>query len=297
MFLLSGAERILIVVFLCSTMLGFGLQASLEEMRSLLVARGYVFRALFANFVLVPLVGLGLIRLVPLSHAAGGALLLLACIPGGLGTIKYTRTVKGEASRAGALFVLLCILAVPVSPLLLRWAAPASLGFSVPYDRVLAVIALLILVPLGIGLLVRRQWPHAAERWPKFLAIVGTVSFLVFMVRTKIFRKEALGNVSIPAIGAMLALLLAAMAIGWLLGGPARSSRQVLATSTSMRNAAFCLAIANSSPAGEALIAPLLGYTLLMVPPNLVFTLYQNIRAKRAARRTIPPPGDSGHGT
>ena len=285
MFLLHGADRLLIVVFLCVTMLGIGMQASLAEMRSLLTARGYVFRALLANFVLVPLVGIGLIRFVPLSRSVDGALLLLACMPGGLGTIKYTRTVKGEASRAGALFLLLCVLAVPASPLLLGVAAPASLGLSVPYDRALALIALLILAPLGIGLGVHRRWPHAAERWPKFLSIVGTVSFLVFMSRTKLFRKEALGSVSVPAIGAMLVLLLAAMAIGWLLGGPTRGSRQILATSTSMRNAAFCLAIANSSPAGQPLIAPLLGFTLLMVPPNLLFTLYHNIRAKRAAKR------------
>jgi BASS family bile acid:Na+ symporter len=297
MFLLSGAERLLVVAFLCSTMLALGMRASLAEMRSLLRAPGFLLRALLANFVFVPLVGIALIRSVPLSRAVAGALLLLACVPGGLSTIKYTRTVKGEASRAATLFVLLSVLAVPLSPLILRAALPANVEFSVPYDRVLVGIALLVLAPLAIGLVVRERWPSAVARWPQILSIVGTVSFLVFMARTKVFRKEALGTVSVPAIGAMMALLLAAMAIGWLLGGPARSSRQILATSTSMRNAAFCLAIANSSPIGQPLVAPLLGFTLLMVPPNLVFTLYQNIRAKRAAKREIPPAGEPEDGT
>ena len=295
MFPLNASERLLVVVFLFCTMLSVGMQSSIVGMRALLASKGLVFRTLLANFVLVPLVGIVLIRLIPLSHAGAGALLLLACVPGGVAAIKYTSKVKGEASQAGATLILLSLLSLLVSPFLLRMALPANVGFSLPYDRSLVFLAALILLPLGVGLLVRDRSPGMAGKLPGILGIVGTVAFIVFMSVTKLFRKEALRSVSIPAVGAMLALLIAAMAIGWFLGGPTRKSRQILATSTSMRSAALCLAIANSSPSGQALIAPLLGFTLLMVPPNLLFTLYHTLRAKRVAKRAASA-GSPGNG-
>jgi BASS family bile acid:Na+ symporter len=199
--------------------------------------------------------------------------------------VKYTLKVKGEASQAGATLVLLSLLAVLVSPFLLRMALPARVAFTVPYDRVLAFIAALVLLPLGVGLLVARRWPDVVGTLSKVLGIVGTLAFVAFMSVTKVFRKEALKSVDVPAVAAMFVLLVVAMAIGWFLGGPTRKSRQILATSTGMRNAALCLAIANSTPSGQVLIAPLLGFTILMVPPNLLFTLYHSIRSKREARR------------
>ncbi|HET9951442.1 MAG TPA: bile acid:sodium symporter [Candidatus Eisenbacteria bacterium] len=300
MFLLSASERLLVVLFLWCSVMGVGMQSSMAEMRSLLASRGYLFRALLANFVLVPLVGIALVRIIPFSPAGSGALLLLACVPGGLSMVKYTSKVKGESSQAGATLALLSLLAVFVSPFLLGLALPANVEFAVPYDRILAFIAVLVLLPLGLGLLVRRKSPDLAERLAKILGLVGTVAFVIFMSVTKVFRKEALQSVSIPAVVGMIVLLVAAMAIGWFLGGPARKSRQILATSTSMRNAALCLAIANSSPSGQVLIAPLLGFTILMIPPNLLFTLYHSIRSKREARRAGGAPlprGGPPHGT
>jgi len=83
------------------------------------------------------------------------------------------------------------------------------------------------------------------------------------------------------------------MVIGWFMGGPVREQRQLLATVTSMRNAAVCLAIARQMPSGGALMTPLIAFSLLMVPPNTLLSLYSAIRARRAAGRTGASKGRS----
>ena len=185
---------------------------------------------------------------------------------------------------------MLCVLAVLVSPALISLVLPAGVDLAVPYGRVLTSIAVLIFLPLGIGLFVREKAPGAAPKLAKVLGIVGALAFVAFMIVSKSFRKEAVASIGWPAFGAMIALIVGSMAIGWLWGGPVRESRQILATTTSMRNAALCLAIAESTPSGDAVIAPLVAFSLLMVPPNMLFTVYNAIRARKAAGKSAAAP-------
>ena len=120
----------------------------------------------------------------------------------------------------------------------------------------------------------------------KPLALVGTLAFIGFMVQAKAFKKEAMASIGTPGVAAMLLLILGAMVIGWIVGGPSRESRRVLVSASSMRNTPLCLAIAQNTPSGGAVIMPLVAFSLLMVTPNMLFTVYQAIRTKRAARKT-----------
>jgi predicted Na+-dependent transporter len=65
------------------------------------------------------------------------------------------------------------------------------------------------------------------------------------MWETRLVRREALSAIrGRGTIVAMLLLLLLSMFIGWLIGGPDRESRRVLATSTGMRSVVVVLYVA-----------------------------------------------------
>jgi BASS family bile acid:Na+ symporter len=78
----------------------------------------------------------------------------------------------------------------------------------------------------------------------------------------------------------MVVFVLASMSIGWLLGGPYAETRRVLASASSMRNAALCLLIANHDFPSTDVPATVLAFSALMVPPNLLLTLYALIRKR-----------------
>jgi BASS family bile acid:Na+ symporter len=286
MFLLSDSQRLLVFGFLVAAMLSIGLRTGIADLRALLASRSFLIRALVANIVVVPLVGFALARLVPLHPQAAAALVVLACVPGGLAAVKYSSKVKGEEALAGAMIVLLSVLAIFVSPVILRIFLPAGVDLSVPYGRLLGFVALWILVPLVIGVFLNGKMPpRAAAGLARGLGVVSFVLFIAFMVVMKSFRKEATASIGGLAVGTMLLFIVLTMAIGWLMGGPKRGTRRLLATVTSMRNVAVCLAIARNSPGGDAVMTPLVAFSMLMVPPNTLLALYGAIADRRAARR------------
>ena len=280
--MLGTFEQLTVVGFLLATSLSLGLRCDLAESVALLRSRVFLARVLFANFVVVPLIAWALLQAVPLAHGPREALLILALFPGGVSAVRYTSKVKGEEATASAVVVLLSVLSVLFSPLLLRSVLPEEVDFSVPWLQVLGVYGLLLLAPLAAGLWLGRRGAFWSHKLPKFLGILSIALFIAFVLSTKKFRLQAVASIGWAAVGAMLALILGAMVAGWYLGGPIHGRRQVLASSTSMRNAILALAIARDSPAGATVMPSLLAFSLLMLTPNKVFSLWHLWRARRA---------------
>ena len=284
MFLLNTTEKILIIVFLVTSMLSIGMQTRISDLRSLVASKNLLVRALIANFVVVPIIGTAVALLLPLQPHVSGALLLLACTPGGLSAIQFTSKVKGRASLAGAVLFLLSLIALFISPLILMLMLPETVQLVIPYSRTLLFFLMYLLLPLLAGMLLLGKFPGAATKLSKLMALVGVIVFVAFMVATGSYRQAMAGEIGLAAVGTMLLFILISMAVGWFMGGPTRDSRQILATSTSMRNAVLCLAIVESTSSGHAVLVPLIAFSLLMVPPNMLFTIYSAVQAKRKAR-------------
>jgi BASS family bile acid:Na+ symporter len=281
---LDPLSYFLTLLFLISTMLSIGLQVTAADLRLALSDRRLLLRALVVNFVLVPVLGVLLVRALPLSTNVSVALLLLAASAGGPNALQFTSKVKGGLARAAALLFILSLLSVPLAPAIGEVLLPAAASLQLPVGRVVAALLLYLLLPLLVGLAVHRAQPQLAERLAKPLAIIGTVAFVVVVVRTMAAKKEALAGLERPELVAMLALILGSMALGWVFGGPARETRRVLASTTGMRNAAIALLIALRSYAGTDVDAAVVACVALMIPVNMLYTISANIRGALATR-------------
>jgi BASS family bile acid:Na+ symporter len=287
MFLLNTTEKLLILLFFITTMLSIGMQTRVSDLRFLVASRGFLVRTLLANFLAAPIAGVAIALLLPLQPQVAGALVLLACTPGGLSAIQFTSKVKGHAHLAGATLFLLSLVAVFISPVILRLVLPGKVEIVMPHGRVLLFFVAYLLIPLLAGMFLIDRKPRIAAKLSKLMGLVGVVAFVAFMVVTGAARRVAAGEVGMVAVGAMLLFILVSLAVGWFMGGPTHEFRRILATSTSMRNAALCLAIVESSSPGHAVIVPLIAFSLLMVPPNMLFTVYHAIMEKRRAKRAL----------
>lgn len=284
MFLLDTTGKALVLIFLVTSMLSIGMQTRVADLRLSLASKGFLARMLLANFVVVPVLGVAIAFLLPLQPHVAGALVLLACTPGGLATINFTPKA-GNAALAGVIMCVLSMLAVFISPLLLRLMLPEHIHLLVPHGAALLFFFVFLLFPLLAGMLVLAKLPGDGAKLSKLLALAALVAFVAFGVVNGALRKTAASEIGGAAVGAMLLFIVGSMVVGWLMGGPGRHTRQALATASSMRNAVLCLAIVQSTAPGHAALMPLVAFSMLMVPPNMLLTLYSAVQAKRRARR------------
>ena len=111
----------LVAATLVAMMVSVGLAVPISQAVAVVRRPSIVARAAFANYVLVPLVALLLLRLFHVRpHAAAGFLILAVC-PGAPYGPSCTGVAKGNVPLAVGLMVLLAASSVILSPILLRF--------------------------------------------------------------------------------------------------------------------------------------------------------------------------------
>ena len=270
--------------FVAIVMFSIGLRVSGGELFNILRARALLIRTLIANCILIPAIGFLLVRVFPLTPDASIGIMLLAAIPGTPISLQFTRMAKARLAFAAAVIFVLSLVSIAMTPLVME-AMPQTLQRSErPVLSLISTIALYIAVPLCAGVWVARRVPNVARRLVLPLGLLASVVFLFLMWETRLIRREALKTIrGNGTILAMLLLLLFSMLIGWLIGGPDRDTRRILATSTGMRSVIVVWYIARFCfPDTQVYMIPLV-YLSLMVPANLLFHLAFMRGQKRGA--------------
>jgi BASS family bile acid:Na+ symporter len=239
--LLSKAVPVAMLTFVVSSMLAVGLSLTITQIMEPLRNGKLVFVALLANFVLMPLGALAIARVLRLDQPLGIALLLLGAAAGAPFLPKLAGIAKGNLAFAVGLMVLLMVVTVAYMPLVL----PLLLeGVTVDPLKIARSLLLLMLLPLGIGLTVNRQFRSVAERMRAPLNKLSSLSLALLiglLLVTKIQNVIALFGTR--GILASVLFLLAGLGLGWLLGGPGFATKGVLALGTAQRNIAAALLV------------------------------------------------------
>lgn len=281
--ILGPLSKFLAIAFLVCMSLSLGLEIKRREFMGLLGDKGLLLRALVVNIVLVPLLGVTLVWIWPMPRDFEIALLLLAAAPGAPSAIKYTRNEREDAPFAAGLAMLLICTAIVFTPVLAEIILPLEARVTIPYDQIATVLLLYILVPGAIG--------FTLQRWPEESAVLGRLSlisarlfFAAWMLITFFEQSKATSRMGVRTLAAMLCLIAGSLILGWLMGGPRQENRRILASATSMRNAALCAAIAVRSFPGTDVDVALVAFTSLMVTPASTLALYATFKKRRAKR-------------
>lgn len=283
--LMDPLSRTLFFVFLITSMLGIGLSVSWGAIVNSLRKTGLMIRSLFLNFIIVPILGLLFIRIFPMRSEVALAFLFLACAPGGLSAIQFTSKDKEGLAFAGTLAAGMTFLSIFISPLLISLFLPSGMSLVVPYARAFWFVLLFLLLPLVVGILLHEKAEPLALKLAKPLSLFGTLCFIAVIILTMSARKEAQAVAGSQTQGIMLLFIIIVILIGWFLGGPQKSNREVLATASSMRNIALCMAIVLTSFPNKGVEAPLIAFVALMIPVNMLFTVGGTIINKVMAKR------------
>ena len=281
-------SKSLAVAFLVSMNLSLGMEVTWHDISSTLRDKSLVCRVLVANLVLVPVLGLALSRLFLMPADFTIAFLLLASAPGAPFSLRYTRRKDEDAPFAAALALLLILAAICFTDPIAKLLLPVAAKVNVPLGRVLAVVLLFMVLP-GLAGFALQHWRNDIVTIRKVIFLSATAAFVAWTVLVTAEQSRAIKRIGVRTLAAMLALILGSMIIGWLMGGPKRENRRILATGTSMRNVALCAVIALESFPGTKVDLGLVAFSALMVTPNSILGFYENYR-KRRIKALAPAP-------
>jgi predicted Na+-dependent transporter len=280
-------SKSLAIAFLVCMTMSLGLEVTWRQLLTLLRDKGLLFRALAANLILVPLLGLALVRVFPLPLDFANAFLILAAAPGAPMSLRYTRNQVDDAPFAAALLFVLILAAICFTPLIAELILPAQTRLSVPYDRVATVALLYMVFPGLLGIAIQRWGGEETVMIRSVTFISARVFFLAWVILVTAEQSRAVRQLGVPTLAAMASLIIGSMIIGWLLGGPQRENRRILATGTSMRNVGLCAVIAIESFPGTKVDIAIVAFSALMVTPNSFLLFYENYRKKRREALTV----------
>src|SRR5437667_123993 len=239
--LLSKVVPLAMLAFVVSSMLAVGVSLTVRQIMAPLRNGKLVSLALLANFVLMPLGALLIARLLRLDEPLEIALLLLGIAAGAPFLPKLAGLAKSDLAFAVGLMVLLMVLTVGYMPLVL----PLLLeGVSVDPTKIALSLVLLMLLPLGAGLLVKARFGHVADRIRTPLNRISSLSLVLLIVLLLVTNiRNVFSLLGTRGILASILFILVGVAIGWLLGGPAFGTKGVLALGTAQRNIAAALVV------------------------------------------------------
>jgi len=159
--------------------------------------------------------------------------------------IKLAEFAKADLAFAVGLMVLLMVVTVGYLPLALPFFLE---GITVNPVKIARSLVVLMLIPLAVGLLVRARRSGAAGRIRPTVGWISNISMILVVVLTMAGHfKSVLSVFGTFGVLAAVVYTVVCVGIGWLLGGPATSTRGVLALGTAQRNAAAAFVVAGQN--------------------------------------------------
>jgi BASS family bile acid:Na+ symporter len=289
-------------VTLFEMMVAIGLGVTFADV--LLVAKDWklVTKAALASYVFVPAAAVGLLILFQADPYVAAGFLICAVCPGAPYGPPFTGMAKGKAGVAVGLMVVLAGSSALAAPLLLHGLLPFVLGFlpALPPDspplaidamKVVTTLMVAQFIPLCLGLGLRQWRPTLADRLKKPANPISMVLNLTTLSLIFFAQLDMLIGVPLRGYIGMLALVLAGVAAGWLLGGIGNRSAMVMATS--VRNVGVALVIVTAAFAGTRAVAAATAFALFQtVVVALIAAIWGRLASSSDAVLPIPSSGE-----
>ena len=242
---LATVLNVAVLVFAVSSMLSVGLAHDWREIVAPLRELRKVIRALAVNFVLVPLLAWLVLQWVSVDRALGAGLFLVAAAAGAPFLVKLAQLAQSDVALSTTLLLVLMPATVIYMPIVVPLALPAT---EVSAMTIATPLTLTMLLPLGVGLAAREYFTRAAKSVLPLLGRLSTLALVMLLAVTVLLNlPEVLVIFRTTAILAAIIILGGAFTIGYVVGGPSRESKEVLALGSAQRNIAAATVVATQA--------------------------------------------------
>ena len=161
-------------------MFGMGLTLKAEDFRVVFSRPKDVLVGCLAQFTVMPLLAYLLTRVFGLEPALAIGVILVGCCPGGTASNVITYLAKGDLALSVGMTAVSTLLAPVLTPLLVWLLA----GETVDVDVIGMLLSILwvVILPIVLGLLVKRFWPRTTEKAAGYLPALSSLAICVIVL-------------------------------------------------------------------------------------------------------------------
>jgi BASS family bile acid:Na+ symporter len=191
---------ILISAVLASIMFGLGLSLTVDNFKNSLLFPRAFFIGLGSQMIALPAIAFVILSFSDLPAAFKVGIMILAACPGGTTSGFVTYLFKGNVALSISLTAINSLLTIFTIPIIVNLALQYYMGqqteFHLPLLSSIVQIFLITLLPVGLGVLVRRMIPTTASLIEKRLKYILMI-LLATVYTIKFFAGEKHGGTGI----------------------------------------------------------------------------------------------------
>lgn len=281
----TAALPALLLGALALVMLGLGLSLTVQDFVRLREHPRGVVLALLLQMLVLPAAAVALIVLMGVQPLYAVGLLLLAASPGGVSANLFSHLFGGNVAMNISLTAINTLLSIVSLPLIANWAIASYLqsGQVVPLQlgKVLEVVSV-VLVPVLIGMVVRRRHPACSERMGPPMKVFSAVVLAAFSL-IAIAKEWAALTESFSSLGpVVLAFNLVSLLAGYYLSraaGLEKSMATAVSFEIGIHNSTLAIFVAMSVLGNMPLALPAAIYSVSMYLTATAFGFWVRRRA------------------
>ncbi|MFH0974356.1 MAG: bile acid:sodium symporter family protein [Spirochaetota bacterium] len=233
------------------TMFGIGCLLSFNDFKPIIEKPRIVLLGTLAQFVIMPLLAFCIIKVLDLPPALAVGLILAAAVPDAMAAGVMSYLAEADVALSVALTTATTLVSPVVTPALTYFLGQEYI--RIQFWPMMQSIMLMVIVPLFLGLLVQHYFNKFITGIKPVFPAFSTL-FIAFICGLVVaLNKNALGNVTVVILIAVVSLNVLGLVFGYLAGkgfGFNLMQRRTLAINVGMQNAGMgaVLAIKHISP-------------------------------------------------
>ncbi|WP_228260870.1 bile acid:sodium symporter family protein [Psychrobacter sp. PAMC27889] len=178
-------NSVVIPICLFLIMMGMGLTLVTNDFKRVLKYPKAVGIGLTNQLILLPVIGFALANIMPLEPEYAVGVMLLVLCPGGTTSNLFTYLAKGDVALSVTMTAIASIITVFSIPVVLSFSLIHFMGagseFQLPVLKTVLTLVLLTILPISVGMLIKRFAPRVADSSQRYVSRFG-VTFLAFLV-------------------------------------------------------------------------------------------------------------------
>ncbi|MBW2940578.1 bile acid:sodium symporter family protein [Zhongshania aquimaris] len=223
------------------------------------------------QLVVLPALGFLVAWGLGLPPAIAVGLVILAACPGGATSNVITYLARGNVALSIVVTAIASIATIMTLPLLvnqaLSWQLGKSADVTMPVVDTITMLVIIVLLPTGIGMLIRAKAPMLALRAEKPLNGFGALVLLVLIVIISYGLRDHLLELLIQAGPACLLLNILGIGAGFgiaRLAGVAKGDQVAIAVELGIKNSTIGILVATTILGSQEMAIPSMVYGLTM---------------------------------